>query len=316
MSKTDRFWNWLNEDEGSYEPLLDISEAHDAPRAEIKARRHELDRELQEQPETLSILRMERKGFGILYSVIAITSCLLLIGVLLYTIANLPLFGQENPRALEVTTRYVEDGLAETGAVNIVAGMILDYRAFDTLGESHVLFTALICVMILLRRDPDVKRRQRDDYYRKEPETYFPTQEDGILQGIGAILVPSLLVFGIYVLLNGQLSPGGGFSGGAVLGASMIIYSAAFGFDPVDAVLTMKRFMTVGFCALAFYSFAKGYVFFMGANGLENHIPKGIPGAILSGGLILPLDIAVGIVVACTMYGFYSLFRRGRIGSA
>ena len=114
MSKTDRFWNWLNEDEGSYEPLLDISEAHDAPRAEIKARRHELDRELQEQPETLSILRMERKGFGILYSVIAITSCLLLIGVLLYTIANLPLFGQENPRALEVTTRYVEDGLADS----------------------------------------------------------------------------------------------------------------------------------------------------------------------------------------------------------
>ena len=52
----------------------------------------------------------------------------------------------------------------------------------------------------------------------------------------------------------------------------------------------------------------------MGANGLDNHIPKGIPGAILSGGLILPLDIAVGLVVCCTMYGFYSLFRRGRIG--
>ena len=61
-------------------------------------------------------------------------------------------------------------------------------------------------------------------------------------------------------------------------------------------------------------SIAKGYVFFTGANGLENHIPKGTPGAILSGGLILPLDIAVGIVVACTMYGFYSLFCRGNIG--
>ncbi|MBQ9617343.1 MAG: hypothetical protein IJR48_03170, partial [Oscillibacter sp.] len=50
-----------------------------------------------------------------------------------------------------------------------------------------------------------------------------------------------------------------------------------------------------------------------GANGLESHIPKGVPGAILSGGLILPLDIAVGLVVACTMFGFYSLFRRGTI---
>ena len=68
------------------------------------------------------------------------------------------------------------------------------------------------------------------------------------------------------------------------------------------------------FVSLSFYSFAKGYVFFTGANGINNHIPKGIPGAILSGGMILPLDIAVGLVVACTMYGFYSLFKRGNIG--
>ena len=51
----------------------------------------------------------------------------------------------------------------------------------------------------------------------------------------------------------------------------------------------------------------------MGSNGLENHIPKGTPGAILSGGMILPLDIAVGLVVACTMYGFDSAFRRGSL---
>ena len=79
--------------------------------------------------------------------------------------------------------------------------------------------------------------------------------------------------------------------------------------------MTRKLFSWIAFCSLSFYSFAKGYVFFTGANGLENHIPKGTPGAILSGGLILPLDIAVGLVVACTMYGFYSLFRRGMIGS-
>jgi multicomponent Na+:H+ antiporter subunit B len=74
----------------------------------------------------------------------------------------------------------------------------------------------------------------------------------------------------------------------------------------------MSRCIT--FLSLAFYSFAKGYVFFTGANGIPNGVPKGTPGAVLSGGLILPLDIAVGMVVACTMFGFYSLFRRGSIG--
>ena len=121
-------------------------------------------------------------------------------------------------------------------------------------------------------------------------------------------------MYGIYVLLNGQNGPGGGFSGGAVLGSAMIIFSAAFGFEVADHVITQKLCSLVTFIALSFYSFAKGYVFFTGANHLENHIPKGTPGAILSGGLILPLDIAVGLVVAFTMYGFFSLFMRGAIG--
>ena len=47
------------------------------------------------------------------------------------------------------------------------------------------------------------------------------------------------------------------------------------------------------------------------ANGLPSGIPLGTPGAILSSGLIMPLNIAVGMVVACTMYVFYALFRKG-----
>ena len=116
------------------------------------------------------------------------------------------------------------------------------------------------------------------------------------------------------MLLNGQNSPGGGFSGGAVLGAGMIIYASAFGFRQADRLVSARLSSALTFAALSFYIFAKGFVFFTGANGMENHIPKGTPGAVLSGGLILPLDIAVGLVVAFTMYGFYSLFRRGNIG--
>jgi len=61
------------------------------------------------------------------------------------------------------------------------------------------------------------------------------------------------------------------------------------------------------------YAASKAYSFFTGANHLESHIPLGTPGAILSSGLILVLDICVGIVVACTMYGFYALFTKGEL---
>lgn len=55
----------------------------------------------------------------------------------------------------------------------------------------------------------------------------------------------------------------------------------------------------------------KAYSFYTGANHLGGEIPKGIAGAILSGGFILPLNICVGIIVAFTMYGFYALFSKG-----
>ena len=262
----------------------------------------------------LEAIGRSRSRFRRLYLAVALISCVALTLVLLYTISLMPRYGEENPRTLEVVGRYVEEGLQETGAVNIVSGMILDYRAFDTLGESHVLFTALVCVLILLRIDTKNQMTGYEDYYTVRTDSYFDLSGDPILRLVCAVIIPCVLLYGIYIILNGQNSPGGGFSGGAVLGAGLILFSTAFGFDKADRLFSLKVSNIVTFVSLAFYSFAKGYVFFMGANGLDAHIPKGTPGAIFSGGMILPLDIAVGCVVGCTMFGFYSLFRRGSVG--
>ena len=312
-----RFKKWVMGRTDVMDRILDdASEIYDQPRETIKKQRMELVREMEERPGYERTLEAEQKGFYLLYHIVAVISCILLICVLLYTVAMLPRYGEENVRADEVVERYVEHGLEETGAVNIVSGMILDYRAFDTLGESHVLFTALICVMILLRVDHKNMRSEYEDYYTVLSDRYYSLERDTIIRTMGKILLPCIFVYGIYILLNGQNSPGGGFSGGAVMGTGLIITAAAFGFDRVDSFLPLRVSMWMTFLSLMFYSFAKGYVFFTGANGLENHIPKGVPGAILSGGLILPLDIAVGLVVAGTMFGFYSLIRRGNIGGA
>ncbi len=312
-----RFKKWVMGRTDVMDRILDdASEIYDQPRETIKKQRMELVREMEERPGYERTLEAEQKGFYLIYHIVAVISCILLICVLLYTVAMLPRYGEENVRADEVVERYVEHGLEETGAVNIVSGMILDYRAFDTLGESHVLFTALICVMILLRVDHKNMRSEYEDYYTVLSDRYYSLERDTIIRTMGKILLPCIFVYGIYILLNGQNSPGGGFSGGAVMGTGLIITAAAFGFDRVDSFLPLRVSMWMTFLSLMFYSFAKGYVFFTGANGLENHIPKGVPGAILSGGLILPLDIAVGLVVAGTMFGFYSLIRRGNIGGA
>ncbi len=308
------FRRWLDGEDDVLAHVMDSEEVPYRTREEIKEERRMVSREADREKGTEVIAGIERRSFRAVYSVAAVVSCVLLISVLLFTIAGLPRYGMENPRTTEVVRRYVEKGLEETGAVNIVSGLILDYRAFDTLGESHVLFTALICVMILLRIDRKNMRTGYEDYYMIREDRLFDMTKDNIMRGVGMIVVPCIFLYGLYVLLNGQLSPGGGFSGGAVMGAGFIILAAAFGMKPLDRALPERRIRFITFAALSFYSFAKGYVFFTGANGIPNRIPKGTPGAILSGGLILPLDIAVGIVVAFTMFGFYSLFSRGSIG--
>ncbi|MCI9162610.1 MAG: hypothetical protein HFG59_05030 [Lachnospiraceae bacterium] len=246
------------------------------------------------------------------YQVMSVFLCLSIIFVLLWTVAYLPAFGNAgNPDNNEVSARYIERGLQETGAVNIVTGMILDYRAFDTFGESCVLFIASCCVLVLLRIDAAEGDEQARKRLAEANDRIFEPKNDIILQKCACILVPLILVFGIYIVLNGHLSPGGGFSGGAVLGSGLILYLNAFGFGKTERFFTEKvyRRMTLG--ALTFYCLAKSYSFFTGANHLESGIPLGTPGAILSSGLILPLNICVGLVVACTMYAFYALFRKG-----
>ena len=216
-------------------------------------------------------------------------------------------------KAFEYRNRfYVEEGLEHTGAVNIISGIILDFRGFDTLGESHVLFIAACTVLLLLHLpqgdDPDSLRMRMA---AESDDRHFEPRHDPILQGGAQVLVPLLIVFGAYILLNGHLSPGGGFSGGAVLGAGMILFLCAFGFKRSERFLTFKTFRAVTTAALVFYALSKGYVFFTGANGIANGISAGKFGAILSGGLMMPLNIAVGLVVACTMYALFTLFRKG-----
>lgn len=241
------------------------------------------------------------------YKVFAIIICISIIAILLATVSYLPEFGNKlNPDNNEVSERYIEKGLEETGAVNIVSGMILDYRAFDTYGESNVLFIACCCVLILLRND-DKKNNIIED------EDTSDYKADPIVQAGAKILLPVVLVFGVYVILNGHLSPGGGFSGGAIIGAGLILYANAFGFEQISKLFNYKTFKIITFCALLTYGLAKSYSFFTGANHLESGIPLGTPGAIISSGLILILNICVGMVVACTMYGFYALFKKGEI---
>ena len=256
------------------------------------------------------------RKFNSFYKPMAIILCCAFIALMIFVVTQTAPFGiADVPSNNEVSYKYIEDGLKDTGATNVVAGMILDYRAFDTLGESSVLFTAVMSVMILLRKDRDgsLVNDPAEEKVIKEEEKISRVHRDVVLKTMAGIVSPFVILFGIYVVLNGHISPGGGFSGGAIIGAGLILISQGFGSDRTKKFFNFKVFTIITSGSLLSYAALKCYSFYTGAHHIETGIPHGIPGAILSSGFILPLNIFVGLIVACTMFGFYSLFTKGEI---
>lgn len=305
-----RVKRWVMAESDPYLGRVEVQEQKEITPSPDVLERHQKDRDLMLEKVHDTKRNKTYKRFFFFYRIAAIACCVALITMLLVAVSYLPPVGNaNNPAHNEVVEKYIVDGMQDTGAVNIVTGMILDYRAFDTFGESNVLFIATCTVLILLRNDKR-NEKKKAEWEAKKDSLYEP-KADSILQKITFLLFPIIAIFGIYVVLNGHLSPGGGFSGGAIIGAGLILYVNAYGFEKTQKFFTEKTYKRISFCALAFYCLAKSYSFYTGAHHLESGIPLGTPGDIISSGLILPLNICVGMVVACTMYAFYALFRKG-----
>ncbi len=74
-------------------------------------------------------------------------------GLLVYGMLGLPEFGEaDSVIHRHVVPRYLEQGVTETGVPNIVTAVLASYRGYDTLGETTVIFTAGVGVILLLRR--------------------------------------------------------------------------------------------------------------------------------------------------------------------
>ncbi|MFI3176836.1 MAG: hydrogen gas-evolving membrane-bound hydrogenase subunit E [Eubacteriales bacterium] len=306
-TKSYRFFTWLT---GEKDPYLDcvemkpqkdrtvpneVVEAHKQERQVMREKMYDLDH-------NQLVQRLSK-----FYKVMCVVFCITLFVVLVITVSFLPPVGDaSNPNHNEVATRYAEQTIEDTGATNAVTAMITQYRGFDTFGETHVLYISTICVMILLMVNDHKNVKFVEEYAQR-----FEPQNDRILQVNAFILAPMAFMFGFYIILNGHLSPGGGFAGGAIIGAGLILFASAYGFTRTQQFFGEKHYKVIKVTALVLYAIIMSVYFYTGANNISLNIPLGNPGSILSAGIILPINILVGLEVACTMYAFFALFRKG-----
>ena len=250
--------------------------------------------------------------FSSVYAGLSILLCAVIVSMLLAAVAQLPPFGDEhNPAHNEVVSRYVKHGMYETGSPNIITSINLGYRAFDTFGASLVLFTAAVSVLMLLGISRTAKPKDSPSPALARHHVF--RQDDAILRGAASLSIPVILMMGCVVVINAHLSPGAGFSGGAIISAALILAANAFGFERIHDFFSERTFIVTTSTALTFFALSAAYTSFTGANHIDSFIPKGTAGNILSAGLILPLDICTGLIAAGTLYGFYALFSEGDI---
>jgi multicomponent Na+:H+ antiporter subunit B len=185
----------------------------------------------------------------------------------------------------EIAAYYADKGPTETGAANLVTAIVVTYRGFDTLGEVTILFlTAAIIGFMLsaVKRQNEPKRREISEF----------------LSSASKVLLPIIFLVGVYIFINGHLTPGGGFQGGAVLASAIILWVLSFSGTKVrHSILEATEALSgIGFVLLGVLGI------FLAGGFLDNKIlPLGTFGSLFSAGAIPVIYSLVGLKVGAEL---------------
>ncbi len=184
-----------------------------------------------------------------------------------------------------VSQHYLNDGINDTGATNIVTAVVVDYRGFDTLGEVTVLFLASTGVGALMHMEEKKKRKVR--------------KSNAVVETGSKMLFGFIILFGGYIFVHGHLTPGGGFPGGAVIASAfLLLYLAYPKFHAehkrlnVSESLAGLTFVLIGIMGLI-----------IAGSFLFNFLPYGSPTYLFSAGVIPIIYTAIGVKVGSELTG-------------
>jgi len=206
---------------------------------------------------------------------------------LAFALVEIPFGANQINSSLKPGRHYLENGVDETGAANVVTSVVVTYRGFDTLGEITILFIAAIGLGAVLYTR------------RKQLPEVKPQAASLILQTGCRFLFPLILVFGTYIFIHGHLSPGGGFQGGVIVASAfLLVYLGCAerkiprrGLSATESLAGLV-FVIAGLLGLAY-----------GGEFLMNFLPQGTANTLFSAGVIPIIYIAIGLKVGSELVG-------------
>ncbi len=129
-----------------------------------------------------------------------------------------------------------------------------------------------------------------------------------IVKCISQLMAPSIFLLGVYVVLHGHLTPGGGFAGGVLIAGAFVLLILAFGSDEVRSQIlnwNATAFESVGlflFWLLAFLGLIQGTFYF---SNVITKVNPGLPYHLFSAGIIPLCNLAIGIEVAAALFSIF-----------
>jgi multicomponent Na+:H+ antiporter subunit B len=195
---------------------------------------------------------------------------------------------------------YVKLVPQELGAPNVITGILLTYRAFDTLGEVAVLFMVAAGVGMVLGESAQRSRRSP----RKVSGSSRPSSE--IVQSGAQIIVPLISIFAAYIIMNGHRSAGGGFQGGAVIASGVLLLVLASAQYRINLEFLS---MTESAAGVLFVLMGVAGLIFAGGFLDNRMLPLGQFGAFFSAGAIPVLSVLLGVKVGCELSVIIDRFR-------
>jgi multicomponent Na+:H+ antiporter subunit B len=167
---------------------------------------------------------------------------------------------------------------SERQVTNAVSALVFDYRGYDTLGEELILFVSVVGVATLLRE-------QRGERLAGENEVRMPHSSDAV-RVLAVVVIGVTLLLGLYIVAHGALTPGGGFQGGVILGAAVLLVY-------LGGELVMTRWLEPGTVMEVLHSAGAAGLILLALGGLlagqaffHNFLYTGTSGLLNSGGII------------------------------
>ncbi|HMA84150.1 MAG TPA: Na(+)/H(+) antiporter subunit B, partial [Desulfosalsimonadaceae bacterium] len=257
--------------------------------------------------------------------------------VLLYGTMDFPAYGDpESPASRHVSPYYIKKAIEDTAVPNLVTAVLADYRGYDTLFETAVILTAgLACFLLLrwFRREPPQFRLYRhldtgvtliieqggkeptdSDEFQRIDSQWVPY--DLIIQKAVGLVVPFLQLFALYVIAHGHHSPGGGFQGGVIFGATIILMAISNDLRSTTRRISETISSKLASTGVLIYAGTGALCLLLGANFLNySQLSKLIHVSTVmarSHGILL-IEIGVGLAVAAVMiWIYYNLASAGR----